>query len=349
VLRFTFHLLSFIFHLYRTSKESDVRIVVTGSLAYDYLMTFPGYFKDHILADKTHTLTVSFLVDSMSRRRGGVAGNIAYTLALLGERPLVVATAGQDFSEYRAWMNTQGVDSSGIAIIDDEFTASCFFNTDVANNQIVAFYPGAMTQSKNLSLDDFNLGSDDLVIVSPTDPDAMLRCTDDCRRLGVPFLFDPGKQTPRLTGEQILAGMRGARVLVGNDYEFAMMAQATGRSEEELIASAPLTVVTRGEQGSTIYTTATNGSGIDIPVAPISDMLDPTGAGDAYLAGLVFGLARNFSLDVAGRIAALSAAYVIEQRGCQEHRFTIDEFADRYTSAFGSAPEIDVLRTMAPR
>jgi adenosine kinase len=177
----------------------------------------------------------------------------------------------------------------------------------------------------------------------------MLRYTDDCRRLGVPFLFDPGKQTPRLTGEQILAGMRGARVLVGNDYEFAMMAQATGRSEEELIASAPLTVVTRGEQGSTIYTTATNGSGIDIPVAPISDMLDPTGAGDAYLAGLVFGLARNFSLDVAGRIAALSAAYVIEQRGCQEHRFTIDEFADRYTSAFGSAPEIDVLRTMAPR
>jgi adenosine kinase len=320
-----------------------VRIVVTGSLAYDYIMNFPGYFKDHILADKVHMLSVSFLVDSMRRMRGGVAGNIAYTLALLGERPLVVATAGQDFGEYRDWMEHQGIDGSGIKLIDDEFTASCFINTDKSNNQIVAFYTGAMAQSKHLSLLGFGLGRDDLVIISPTDPDAMSRYAEECRTHGIPFLFDPGKQTPRLDGGQILAGLTGASVLVGNDYEFAMMAQKTGRSEAELIASAPLTVVTRGEQGSVLYTSQTNGQGLPIPVAPISDVVDPTGAGDAYLAGLVFGLARRFPLAVTGRVAALAAAYAIEQRGGQEHAYTPADFAQRYATAFGPAREIDAL------
>jgi adenosine kinase len=318
-----------------------VRIVVTGSLAYDYIMNFPGYFKDHILPDKVHMLTVSFLVDSMRRMRGGVAGNIAYTLALLGERPLVVATAGQDFGEYRAWMDQQGIDTSGIKLIDDEFTASCFINTDKANNQIVAFYTGAMAQSRHLSLLDFGLGPRDLVIISPTDPDAMTRYADECRHHGIPFLFDPGKQTPRLDGAQILAGLTGASVLVGNDYEFAMMAQATGRSEAELIASTPLTVVTRGEQGSMLYTSQTNGQGLHIPVAPVSDVVDPTGAGDAYLGGLVFGLARGFPLAVTGRVAALAATFAIEQRGCQEHSYTPAAFAERYVAAFGAAPEIE--------
>ncbi len=238
-----------------------MRIVVTGSIAYDYIMNFPGYFKDHILPDKVHMLTVSFLVDSMRRMRGGVAGNIAYSLALLGERPLVVATVGQDFGEYRALMDRQGVDTSGIVAIDDEFTASCFINTDQANNQIVAFYTGAMSRSKDLSLLDLGLGADDLVMISPTDPEAMNRYTDECRRMGVPFLFDPGKQAPRLEVDQILNGLNGAKVLVGNDYEFAMIAKKIGWSEAELIASAPLTVVTRGAEGSTIYTTATNGQG----------------------------------------------------------------------------------------
>jgi adenosine kinase len=320
-----------------------VRIVVTGSIAYDYIMNFPGYFKDHILPDKVHMLTVSFLVDSMRRMRGGVAGNIAYSLALLGERPLVVATVGQDFAEYRAWMERQGVDASGIVEVPDEFTASCFINTDQANNQILAFYTGAMAHSKHLSLEGLGLDRDDLVVISPTDPDAMSRYADECRRLGVPFLFDPGKQTPRLDAEQILTGLTGASVLVGNDYEFAMMAKKIGWSEAELIAAAPLTVVTRGEQGSTIYNAAANGQGIDIPVAPIGEVRDPTGAGDAYLAGLVFGLARKLPLPVTGRIAALTAAYAVEQRGCQEHQFTSAEFAERYAAAFGPAPEIEAL------
>ena len=324
-----------------------MRIVVTGSLAYDYIMNFPGYFKDHILPDKVHMLTVSFLVDSMRRMRGGVAGNIAYTLALLGERPLVVATAGQDFGEYRSWMERRGIDTSGIRQIEDEFTASCFINTDKSNNQIVAFYTGAMAQSKHLSLLDFGLGADDLVVISPTDPEAMTRSAEECRQRGIPFLFDPGKQTPRLDGGQILAGLTGASVLVGNDYEFAMMAQKTGRSEAELIASTPLTVITRGEQGSTLYTSQTNGQGLNVPVAPVSDVVDPTGAGDAYLAGLVFGLSRRFPLDVAGRVAALAAAYAIEQRGCQEHTYTLAAFAERYAAAFGPAPELEALAAAA--
>ena len=326
-----------------------MRIVVTGSLAYDYIMDFPGHFKDHILQDKAHMLSVSFLVDSMRRLRGGVAGNIAYSLALLGERPLVVASAGEDFGEYREWMKHHGIDASGIVEIDDEFTASCFINTDKANNQIVAFYTGAMAHAKNLSLEGLGLGTDDLVVISPTDPEAMTRYADECRKLGVPFLFDPGKQTPRLDGEQILAGLNGASVLVGNDYEFAMMAQKTGRSETELIEAAPLAVVTYGEKGSTIYTNETDGQGVEIPIAPVTDVVDPTGAGDAYIAGLVFGLARRFSLPVVGRIAALTAAYAIEQRGCQEHHFTPAEFAERYAEAFGSSPEVEALAEPATR
>lgn len=320
-----------------------MQIVVTGSLAYDYIMDFPGYFKDHILPDKVHMLTVSFLVDSMRRMRGGVAGNIAYTLALLGERPLVVASAGHDFAEYRAWMERHGIRTSGIVEIANEFTASCFINTDRANNQIVAFYAGAMDKAAGLSLRELGLGSDDLVIVSPTDPEAMVRYTDECRQMGVPFLFDPGKQTPRLTAEQILAGLRDTSMLIGNDYEFGMMAQRTGRTEEELIRSAPLTVVTRGEQGSLIYARETGYQGLSIPTASISEVRDPTGAGDAYLAGFVFGLTRRLPLPVAGRIAALTAAYAIELRGCQEHSFTLAEFVERYTRTFGACPELEEL------
>jgi adenosine kinase len=326
-----------------------VRIVVTGSIAYDYIMNFSGYFKDHILPDKVHMLSVSFLVDSMRRMRGGVAGNIAYSLALLGERPLVVATVGHDFSEYRAWMERQGIDASGIVEIQDEFTASCFINTDQANNQIVAFYTGAMAYSKDISLLGLGLGPQDLVVISPTDPDAMCRYTDECRQMGVPFLFDPGKQTPRLEVEQILNGLRGASILVGNDYEFAMLAKKIGWSEEALIASAPMTVITRGEQGSTIYTAASNGVGanqrtaIEIPIAPVSEVRDPTGAGDSYLAGLVFGAARKLPLHISGRIAALMAAYTIEVRGGQEHHFTPAEFVERYTETFGPTPEVEAL------
>lgn len=318
-----------------------MRIVVTGSLAYDYIMNFPGYFKDHILPEKVHMLTVSFLVDSMRRVRGGVAGNVAYTLALLGERPLVVASAGQDFDEYRQWMSERGVDASGIVQFADEFTASCFINTDKANNQIVAFYTGAMARAREMSLEGRGLGAGDLVIISPTDPEAMMRYATECRKMRVPYIFDPGKQTPRMEGEHILAGLDGAAALIGNDYEFGMMAQKTRKSEQELIDMAPLTVVTRGEKGSHFYLRQPEAVPIEIPVAPVSAIVDPTGAGDAFLAGLAFGLARKLPHPVIGRIAALCASYAIEMKGCQEHNFTKAQFLSRYTSAFGRSTEAE--------
>ncbi|MFM7677437.1 MAG: carbohydrate kinase family protein [Roseiflexaceae bacterium] len=314
-----------------------MRVVVTGSLAYDYIMNFPGLFKDHILPDRVHMLSVSFLVDSMKRMRGGVAGNIAYSLALLGLQPLVVAAAGQDFGEYRQWMTTQGIDASGIHEVIGEFTASCFINTDQANNQLVAFYTGAMARSRDLSLLSFGLGSNDLVIISPTDPDAMARYVGECRQMGVPFLFDPGKQTPRLTAAQILDGLDGAYALIGNDYEFAMMAQVTGKSERELMESVPLTVLTRGDKGS-VVSELRDGVRIDtaVDVAPVDEVRDPTGAGDAYLAGFVFGMSHQLPAVTCGRLASLAGAFAIEHHGCQEHVYTPTQFYARYVDAFGT-------------
>lgn len=320
-----------------------MRIVVTGSLAYDYIMNFPGLFQDYILQEKAHVISLSFLVNSMRRLRGGVAGNIAYTLALLGERPLLFSTVGQDFGEYAALLRERGVDTSRLREIDDEFTASCFITTDKSDNQIVAFYPGAMAEAPKLSLHELDLTRDDLVLISASDPDSMDRLARECQHLGIPYLYDPGKQAPRLTAESLHIGLAGARILVGNDYEYGMMARIMGISEDELIARAPLAVVTKGEYGSTFYTSSTNGQGVQIPIVKVDNVVDPTGAGDAYLAGLVVGLKRNLPLDVTGRMAALAAAYVLEQRGCQEHMFTPDEFAARYAEVYGTNDLADHL------
>lgn len=320
-----------------------MRIVVTGSLAYDYIMDFPGYFKDHILPEKAHILSVSFLVDTMRKMRGGVAGNVAYNLALLGERPIIFGSVGQDFGEYSAWLEAQGVDTSQIKAIADEFTSSCFITTDKSDNQIVAFYAGAMSHARTLSLHTLGLDATDLVLISPSDAESMHRLVLECQELGLRYVFDPGKQTPRLEPQHIHDGLKGASVLVGNDYEFGMMAKALEMSEEALIASVPLTIVTKGEQGSTIYQNGTTPHRLDIPIASVQEVRDPTGSGDAYLAGLTYGLVHGLPLEVTGRIAALAAAYNIEQRGCQEHRYTRAEFAARYTEQFGTDNMIESL------
>lgn len=312
-----------------------MRIVVTGSLAWDYIMNFPGRFGDHILPDKVHMLTVSFLVDSMKRLRGGTAGNIVYNLALLGENPLLVSAAGADFQDYRAQLEKIGVDTRGVLEIPGEFTASCFINTDQANNQIVAFYPGAAGHGKEVSLEALGLAKQDWVIISPTDPTAMKRHTQECKRLGAHYIFDPGKQTPRLEKAQILTGLDGCAVLIGNDYEFGMMAKACGISEEALSASAPLTVITQGEKGSLIIDRV-SGKRHQIPIAPVGDVVDPTGAGDAYISGLAWGLKRGLPHEVSGRVAALTSAFAIEKKGCQEHTFSKDLFGRRYQEVFGS-------------
>lgn len=316
-----------------------MRIIVTGSLAYDYIMNFPGRFSDHILPDKVHMLTVSFLVDSMKRLRGGTAGNIAWNLALLGEKPHLVSAAGQDFGEYKKALVDVGVQPGHVREVANEFTASCFINTDMVNNQIVAFYPGAASHARELSLEALGLTKRDWVLISPTDPESMLRHTAECKRLGANYIFDPGKQTPRLTKEQILGGIDGCAALVGNDYEFGLMAKTTGVSEESLIASAPLTVVTRGEAGSRFYVRGK--APLEIPIAKVAGVVDPTGAGDAFLAGLASGLARGYAPETIGRLAALTAAYCIEHKGCQEHRFDAKGFLARYAENFGANAELE--------
>lgn len=312
-----------------------MRVIVTGSLAYDYIMNFPGKFSDHILPDKVHMLSVSFLVESMKKMRGGTAGNIAYTLALLGAKTAVVSAAGQDFAEYRAFMESKGIDTRGIKVIENEFTASCFINTDFSNNQIVAFYPGAVGHARDVAMASLGLERGDWVIISPTDPESMARHTGECKKAGVSYVFDPGKQVPRLDKAQILAGLDGCAVLVGNDYEFGMMAKATGLTEQELFDRAPLTVMTRGEEGSRFLVRGQ--APLEIPIARPSAVVDPTGAGDAYLAALAFGLAKKLPHAVIGRIAALAATYAIEFRGCQEHSFSMGEFTRRYREAFGES------------
>jgi adenosine kinase len=317
-----------------------MRIIVTGSIAYDYVMVVPGHFQDHILPEKMHILSVSFLVDSMKRLRGGTAPNIAYNLALLGERPEVVGTVGEDFAEYRSWLAARGVVTDGIKVVADEFTASCFINTDLRHNQITAFYPGAMKHASTLTLNEAGLSSNDLVLIAPNDPAAMAGHAAECTALGIPYLYDPSMQAPRMTAVELEDGFRGARVLTGNDYEFGMMAEKLGITEAELRRRVPITVVTKGEAGALI---TVEGQEYEIPPASPTTVLDPTGAGDAYRAGFVKGMAHGFSWPVVGRLGALAAVYAIEHTGTQHHYYTIPEFVERYRSNFGQSDEIDSL------
>ncbi len=309
-----------------------MRIFVTGSIAYDYIMVFPGRFRDHILPDKMHVLSVSFLVDSLDRRRGGTAANISYSLALLGQKPVLVGTVGEDFDEYRQWLQQAGVDTSGVRVIPSEHTASCFINTDLQDNQITAFYPGAMTKAATLSLREVGATSDDLVIIAPNDPGAMVKYVDECRAAGIGYLYDPAMQLPRLEPAQLEAGCAGARILAGNDYEFGMMAEKMGITENELRRRVPITVMTLGEEGSLI---TVKGDEYRIPAATPKKVVDPTGAGDAFRGGLLAGYSQGLSWEVTGRLAALSAVYAVENPGPQEHGYTLDEYLARYRDNFG--------------
>ena len=320
-------------------------IVITGSIAYDYIMTFPGRFVEHILPEKLQVLSVSFLVDSMQRRRGGCAPNIAYSLALLGHRPRIVGTAGQDFGEYRAWLEERGVDTSGIVEIADEFTASFFVNTDLDNNQIASFYTGAMSRSAELSFYDVDHGEIELVIISPNDPTAMVRYARECQELGIPYIYDPSQQIIRLDGEVLAEGTRGARLLVVNEYEFGMLQNKTGLDDAGLLALVPTTIITKGEQGSVIFD---GGEVIEIPPALPRQIIEPTGVGDAYRAGIITGMVRGYSWATTGRIASLVATYALECDGTQGHCFTLDEFVARYRAVFGDAPELADLLGGAP-
>ena len=280
---------------------------------------------------------MSFLVDDMRRLRGGVAGNIAWNLALLGAQPVLVATAGQDFAEYKAVLDASGVDTSRITVIPEEFTASCFINTDLDANQIVAFYAGALSHGHRIELGGLGLGPGDLVVISPTDPASMARAVEACRAARVPYLFDPGKQTPRLEEAQILEGMASAAVVVGNDYEFGLMAQKTDRTEAQLQSIAPVTVVTRCEQGSVVRERGK--PPIEVPVARSRALCDPPGVVGAYPGGLVLRMACRLPWSCRAR---RRGGGDLRHRGArvQEHRYTHAEFLERYRSAFGDAAPV---------
>lgn len=317
-----------------------MNIVVTGSIAYDYLMTFPGRFKEHILPAQIENLSVSFLVDSMVRQYGGVAPNIAYTLALLGEQPRVMATVGQDFAEYGTRLQKYGVDISTIKTIKDHFTASFFVSTDQDNNQIASFYTGAMAFAHTLSFRDLDSSSIDLAIISPNDPQAMPHYVEECQTLNIPYLYDPSQQIIRLSGQELCDGIAGAKLLMVNEYEFSMILEKTSLTKKEIIDQVDALVVTLGQKGSSIETRAAH---IHIPIVPSVQVVDPTGVGDAYRAGLVKGLALGVPWEVAGRMGALAAAYVLEQKGTQNHYFTRAEFVTRYRKYFEDDNVLDVL------
>ncbi len=319
------------------------RIAVTGSVAFDYLMTFPGKFLDVVVPDRMHRLSVSFLVDEMRRVRGGVAPNIAYNLALLGERPLVVAAAGRDAADYRAWLAEEGVDVEGFVIFDDVFTASFFVSTDQEQNQIATFYAGAMKRAGELTLRRFDPASIGLAVVAPNDPEAMDAYARECRELGIPFLYDPSQQVARLSAEDLLTGVDGASILIGNEYEFGIIEKKTGLSEAEILSRVPVVVVTRGEEGSTIALRGGTAEAPDgavtfrIPPAKLrTGALDPTGVGDAFRAGLLAARRRGLPWEVAGRAGSVAAVFALETLGPQPERYTSDGFVARYVENFGS-------------
>jgi adenosine kinase len=304
--------------------------IVTGSIAFDYLMSFPGKFTEHFLPEHMNRVSLSFLVDSMDKRRGGCAPNIAYTLALLGERPRLMGTAGQDFDDYRRWLEAAGIDTTLVKQVPDKFTASFFCSTDTESNQIASFYTGAMANAGELSFR--TVTGARMVIVSPNDPGAMVQYAEECRTLRIPFIWDPGQQCARMSGPELADGIQGAAIVICNDYEFELMKQKTGLDEDAMLSRAAALIITRGEQGCTVH----QGSSVTaVPAVSAREIVDPTGVGDAFRGGLLKGLAAGWSLEVACRVGSVAATYALEHLGGQSHAYTWDEFRARYAAHFG--------------
>ena len=307
-----------------------MKIVVTGSIAYDYLMSFPGKFTEHFLPEHFSRVSLSFLVDSMDKRRGGCAPNIAYTLALLGERPRLMATAGQDFGDYRGWLEAAGIDTTLVKDVPDKFTASFFCSTDSANNQIASFYTGAMAHAGELSFR--TAGHVDLAIISPNDPGAMTQYVDECRTLGVRFIFDPGQQCARMSGEELTDGLTGAEIVICNDYELELLRQKTRLDDGGILDRANALVVTRGEHGSSVIRSTGR---VDVPAVTPHRIADPTGVGDAYRGGFMKGIAAGAEDAVCARLGSVAATFALEHLGGTSHAYTWAEFKGRYEEHFG--------------
>ncbi len=327
------------------STEKKMNIIVTGSIAYDYLMRFPGRFTDHFIGEELHQVSLSFLVDEMTKHWGGVAANIAYSMALFGVRPRVMATVGRDFPDYRKWLEDAGVDTSLVRQIEEVFTASFFANTDLENNQIASFYNGAMAYAKSYPLSEAIKSNPDLVLVSPNDPQAMSNYTQECRDRGIRFIYDPSQQVPRLSGEELKRDMQGAYAMIVNAYEAGVICQKTEQTLDDLREAVDILVITHGAKGSKIYKQGADV--VDVPVFPPHQIKDPTGVGDAYRAGLIYGIVNGWSLKLAGEVGALCATYVLEQVGTQNHSFTLSDFVKRFRSHFDDEGVLDAMLVAA--
>lgn len=304
-------------------------ITVTGSLAFDYIMDFPGVFSEHIMPDKIHTLNLSFLVNTLNKQYGGTAGNIAYNLALLKSPVSIVGTAGHDFSEYSEFLKNSGVDISNIKILEDKFSSSAFIMTDQKDNQITAFHPGAMTESSSQSLEDIKT---EFVVISPNDPKAMVKYSKQCQDKKIPYMLDPGMQLPSLDKNDLKNMINGATILIGNDYEIALLKEKTSLDYAVLLNQVQVLITTLGQTGSIIQKAEQM---IDVKSAKPDEVLDPTGAGDAYRAGFLAGYIKGLYLKVCGQMGSTASCYAIEKYGTTQHKFTIPEFRERYKQNFG--------------
>ncbi len=304
--------------------------LISGSLAYDVIMRFPGRFGDHILPERIHSLSVAFMVTELRREFGGCAGNIAYTLNLLGEKALPVGAAGKDFAPYVEWLDENGIDRRYIRELNDVYTAQAFINTDDDGNQITAFHPGAMGRA-----DEQVLPTDSgarIGIVAPNGRAAMIQHAEQFAAAGIPFIFDPGQGLPMFDGPDLERFVEQATWLAMNDYEAGVFCEKTRLGLDEIAARVKALIVTRGAHGSTIHVA---GDTLQVPAVEPGAVVDPTGCGDAYRAGLLHGLLNGFDWETTGRIAALAGSIKVASQGTQNHRFTADEFAARFQAAFG--------------
>ncbi len=302
-----------------------MNIIVSGSLAYDRIMDFPGYFSDHILPEKVHVLNVCFQVNGITEKFGGTAGNIAYALTLLGEKPEISATLGQEEHKYLEWLKKNHISSDNIKIIKDEFTASAYITTDKADNQITGFNPGAMNYSSSLEFDNLNPRKT-IVIVSPGNLEDMLNYPRLCKARGIDYIFDPGQAIPMLEPEGLVQAIDGCRILISNDYELDLILNKTGLKKEALLEHAKTIIVTMGELGSRVSTL--NGE-IKIPAVRAKIVRDPTGAGDSYRGGMISGLVRGKDVEESARMGSVCASFSVECYGTQEYTFSPEEFNER--------------------
>lgn len=314
-------------------------ILLTGSVAFDYLMTFPGLFKEQILPERLEKISLSFLVDSMSRQRGGVAPNIAYNMALLGEHPRVMATVGEDFEDFRIFLEGAGVDTSLMEVVPGLFTASFFATTDQSNAQLASFYPGAMGEAAKQSILKVS-HRPDLVIVSPNSPEAMTKFAGECRKASIPYLYDPSQQILRLDGPELARDMEGAQFLFVNDYEFGLIVKKTGWALEQILEHVQIVVVTRGKDGADLYNKSEQ---VYIPTVPERRIIDPTGVGDAFRGGFLAAYSHGWDWALCGQVGSLSAVYCLEVKGSQNHTYTRKEFIHRFREHFDDHGQLNEL------